>query len=377
MKFTVSSTELLNRLHAIGRVINNKISMEILDYFLIEVSGTTLTMTACDLETTLVTSMTAVSAEGEGKVAVQARLLLDTLKEFSDQPLDFEINDSNLAMVIKSPNGVYNFMGKDGDEYPTMPELSGNAQTLVASAGRLLSGITNTIYCTADDDLRPAMNGVLFDINDRLTFVGTDAHRLVRLITDYESASSSEEETISFILPKKAANTLKNILVKESGNVEILFDKKNIRFKLDNYTMVCRQIEAKFPNYNAVIPTNNPYRVTTDRLSLLSALRRVAVFSNQASNLIKLEFEDNKVIISAQDIDFSISGEETAECQYDGDQLKIGFKSAFLIDMLSNMSSSDVIFELADPSRAGLILPGENVEGEDMQMLLMPMLLND
>ncbi|MDR2824294.1 MAG: DNA polymerase III subunit beta [Prevotellaceae bacterium] len=377
MKFTVSSTELLNHLQATSRVINNKNALPILDNFLIEISGTTLTMTASDLETTLVTSMEVVSAEGEGKVAVQSRLLLDTLKEFSDQPLDFEINESNLAMVIKSPNGMYNFIGQDGNEYPIMPELDNEAKSLVIGAGRLLSGIVNTVFCTADDDLRPVMNGILFDMSDRLTFVGTDAHKLVRFVTDYESATSTADEMLSFILPKKAANTLKNILVKENGNVEILFDDKNIRFKLENYTMVCRQIEGKFPNYNAVIPTNNPFKVTIDRSTLLSALRRVAVFSNQASNLIKLEFENNKVEISAQDIDFSISGEETAECQYDGEQLKIGFKSSFLIEMLSNLVATDVIFELSDPSRAGLILPAENAEGEEILMLLMPMLLND
>ncbi|GHT18208.1 DNA polymerase III subunit beta [Bacteroidia bacterium] len=377
MKFTVSSTELLNHLQAINRVINNKNSLPILDNFLFELTDRTLTMTASDLETTLVTSMELVSAEGEGKVAVQSRLLLDTLKEFSDQPLDFEINDSNLAMVIKSPNGEFNFIGQDGDEYPIMPELTESAKTLTVAANKLSAGIANTIFCTADDDLRPVMNGVLFDMNDKLTLVATDAHKLVRFVTDFVSASSSAETALSFILPKKAANTLKNILVKETGDVEIVYDEKNIRFQLGNYTMVCRQIEGKFPNYNAVIPRDNSYKIIADRETLLGALKRVAVFSNQASNLIKLDFNANTVQVSAQDIDFSISGEETVACQYEGEPLKIGFKSSFLIDMMSNLAATDIVFELSDPSRAGLILPVENVEGEEILMLLMPMLLND
>ena len=377
MKFTVSSTELLNHLQAIFRVINTKNSLPILDNFLFELKGNKLTMTASDLETTLVTTMELISAEGEGKVAVASKLLLDTLKEFSEQPLNFEINDSNLAMVITSGNGEFNFIGQDGDEYPMMPELKTSANSLTVEVGKLSAGISNTIFCTADDDLRPVMNGVLFDMNDKLTLVATDAHKLVRFITDYVSASSTADETLSFILPKKAANTLKNILVKESGNVEILFDEKNIRLKLENYTMVCRQIEGKFPNYNAVIPEDNRYKITADRALMLGALKRVAVFSNQASNLIKLEFENNQVKISAQDIDFSISGEETIDCQYADEAVKIGFKSSFLIEMLTNLAATEVIFEFSDPSRAGLILPGENIEGEEILMLLMPMMLND
>lgn len=377
MKFTVSSTELLNHLQTISRVINTKNTLPILDNFLFEFSGTQLTMTASDLETTLVTSMELISAEGEGKVAVASKRLLDTLKEFSEQPLNFEINDDNLAMVITSANGEFNFIGESGDEYPALPKLAKDAQSLVVEGGKLASGITNTVFCTADDDLRPMMNGVLFDMSDKLTLVATDAHKLARLVIDYVSASSSEDNLLSFILPKKAANTLKNILVKETGNVEILFDDKNIRLNLENYTMICRKIDGKFPNYNAVIPQNNEYKITADRLLLLGALKRVSVFSNQASNLIKLEFENNRLRVSAQDLDFSISGEETIDCQYAEEAVKIGFKSSFLIEMLSNLSSQDVIFEFADPSRAGLILPSENIEGEDILMLLMPMMLND
>lgn len=379
MKFKASSTILLSHLQAISRVINSKNSLQILDNFLFSLEGQLLTMTASDTETTLITSMEVEEVEGAGKVAVSSRLLLDTLREFSDQPLNFQINDSNLAMVITSANGTYNFIGQNGDEYPRLPELQADAKLMTIPVSTLSAGISKTLFCTADDELRPVMNGVYFDImKDGLTLVATDAHKLVRYKTSYTNVNFSEEEDkASFILPKKPANMLKNILPKESGEVEVKFDSKNAYFKLSNYTMICRQVEGRYPNYNGVIPKENPYKIIVDRISILNALKRVSVFSNQASNLIKLQISDNQIFISAQDIDFSISAEETISCQYDEDSIKIGFKSAFLIEILSNISSSDVVIELTDPSRAGIILPFENEENEDILMLLMPMLLND
>ena len=378
MKFIVSSTELLSHLQAISRVINNKNSLPILDNFLLHLEGTTLTMTASDIETTLITSMQVETAEGNGKVAVASRLLLDTLREFSDQPLTFNINDSNLALVISSANGSYNFIGQNGDEYPRMPQLQDDARSLNMSVSSLSSGISKTLFCTADDELRPVMNGIFFDITaENLTLVATDAHKLVRYKTKQTSASITEEETVSFILPKKPATMLKNILPKESGDVEIRFDSKNAHFKLANYTMICRQVEGRFPNYNGVIPKNNPFKIIIDRVTILNALKRVSVFANQASNLVKLAITNNQIHISAQDIDFSISAEETITCQFEGEAIKIGFKSSFLVEILGNINASDVVLELSDASRAGLILPFENEENEEILMLLMPMLLND
>ncbi|MEA4976370.1 MAG: DNA polymerase III subunit beta [Paludibacter sp.] len=379
MKFKASSTILLSHLQAISRVINSKNSLQILDNFLFSLEGQQLTMTASDTETTLITSMEVEDVEGAGKVAVSSRLLLDTLREFSDQPLNFQINDSNLAMVITSANGTYNFIGQNGDEYPRLPELQGDAKVMMLPVSTLSAGISKTLFCTADDELRPVMNGIYFDIlKDGLTLVATDAHKLVRYKTSYTSVNLSEEEDkASFILPKKPANMLKNILPKESGDVEVKFDNKNAYFKLSNYTMICRQVEGRYPNYNGVIPKENPYKIIVDRVTLLNALKRVSVFSNQASNLIKLQISENQIFISAQDIDFSISAEETINCQYADDQIKIGFKSAFLIEILNNIGSNDVIVELTDPSRAGIILPFENEDNEDILMLLMPMLLND
>jgi len=378
MKFIVSSTDLLSHLQAISRVINNKNSLPILDNFLLQLEGKTLTMTASDIETTLITSMEVETAEGSGKVAVASRLLLDTLREFSEQPLTFNINDSNLALVISSANGSYNFIGQNGDEYPRMPQLQDDARTLAMPVASLSSGISKTLFCTADDELRPVMNGIFFDITaENLTLVATDAHKLVRYKTIHTSVSVEGEETVNFILPKKPATMLKNILPKESGEVEIHFDNKNAHFKLGNYTMICRQVEGRFPNYNGVIPKNNPFKVIIDRVTILNALKRVSVFANQASNLVKLAISGNLIHISAQDIDFSISAEETISCQFEGDPIKIGFKSSFLIEILGNINASDIVMELSDASRAGLILPFENEENEEILMLLMPMLLND
>lgn len=378
MKFIVSSTDLLSHLQAISRVINSKNSLPILDNFLLQLEGTKLTMTASDIETTLITSMDVESAEGEGKVAVASRLLLDTLREFSEQPLTFTINDSNLALVITSANGSYNFIGQNGDEYPRLPQLQDDAHSLSMAVPTLSTGISKTLFCTADDELRPVMNGVFFDITSTgITLVATDAHKLVRYKTKHTSVSVEGEDTVNFILPKKPANMLKNILPKESGEVEIRFDNKNAHFKLANYTMICRQVEGRFPNYNGVIPKNNPFKIIIDRITLLNGLKRVSVFANQASNLVKLAFGGNAIHISAQDIDFSISAEETISCQFDSEPIKIGFKSSFLIEILGNINSADIVFELSDASRAGLILPLENDEDEEILMLLMPMLLND
>ncbi|HPW95645.1 MAG TPA: DNA polymerase III subunit beta [Paludibacteraceae bacterium] len=374
MNFTVSSTALLNRLQIIGKTINPKSPLPILENFLLKLEGDTLTITASDLETTLTTSIPVVDASGEITVAISAKFLMDTLREFAEQPLKFEINPENLAIVIKTEYGNYNFIGQKGDEFPTMPELEDEFNTTTVSAESLMSGINKTSFATADDDLRPAMTGIFFDIKpDNLTYVATDAHKLVRLI----SKTANETEEASFVLPKKPANILRNVIVKENNDVEISFDKKNIIFKLSEYLMICRQIEARFPNYNGVIPQNNPFKLIVDRVVMLNALRRVSVFSNQGTGLVKLSIKTNEILLSAQDIDFSISAEEKIACQYEGENINIGFKAPFLIDILNNISSSDIIIELADPSRAGVILPLENEPNEELLTLIMPMLIND
>lgn len=374
MRFVVSSTALLSHLQSISKVINSKNTLPILDCFLLELNGSTLTLTAADTETRLVTSLEVNEVEGSGKLAINARNLLDPLKELPDQPLTFEINDDNLEIFIYFHNGKYNFIGQSGEEYPQPKELKDTAISLSIDPQILCTAINRTLFASADDELRPVMNGIYFDITtEDLTFVASDGHKLVRSKT----LSAKGSERASFILPKKPANLLKSILPKESEVVTIKFDENNAYITMSSYTMTCRFIEGRYPNYNSVIPQNNPNKVILDRLAFLNALKRVSVFSNPASSLVKLQLSDNKLLVSAQDIDFSTAAEETIPCQYEGTAMNIGFKSNFLIEILNNIPATEVSVELSDPSRAGLIFPVEKGDGEDLLMLLMPMMLND
>lgn len=374
MKFNVSSTKLFAQLQAVSRVIASKNSLAILEDVLFDLNGSTLTLTASDGETTIRTSLDVENAEGAGKVASGARLLLETLKEFSEQPLTFSIDEQNFAVNMVSTNGTYSFVGVNGNEYPEMPATEEDTHSVTMSSKMLLDAINKTIFCTADDELRPVMNGIFFDIaTDKITMVATDAHRLVR----YTNTSVSAAEPISFILPKKPATLLKNILGKDDNEVVITFGQKNAKFEFGQTIVVCRQIEGRFPNYNAVIPQNNQNVIVVDRQTLINACKRVAVFANTGTSLLKLALSENQIKISAQDIDFSTSAEETIACEYNGMPMSIGFKAPFLIEILNAISSTDVKLQLADPARAGLILPTENEENQDLLLLLMPMLLND
>lgn len=374
MRFDVSSTALLSRLQSISKVIASKNSLPILDSFLFDLDGNKLTITASDAETRLVTSVEVMNSKGAGLFAISAKILLDPLKELPEQPLTFDINDENLEIFIHFQNGKYNFIGQKGDTYPQQKPLSENAIAIVVESQMLLNGISRSLFATADDELRPVMNGVYFDIHtDDLTLVASDGHKLVRL----RNLSVKSPERASFILPKKPANLLKNVLAKGSEMVSIKFDDNNAYVNCTNFEMVCRLIEGRYPNYNSVIPQENPFKVTIDRVSFLNALKRVSVFSNPASSLVKLQLKESEMVVSAQDIDFSTSAEEKIVCQFDGTDLNIGFKATYLIEILSNINSEEVILELADPSRAGLIVPAENEENEDLLMLLMPMMLND
>ncbi len=375
MKFVVSSTELLGHLQSISRVISSKNTLPILDNFLFSLEGNELEITASDLETTLITKIHLQNASQSGIIAIPAKILTDTLKEFPEQPLTFEINTDTQNVVINSENGQFTVMGQSGEEFPQIAKIKDDQKiSLDVDSSILLSGISKTIFATADDELRPVMNGIYMEISEEsLSFVASDAHKLVR----YRRADGKADASSSFILPKKPASLLKNILPKEDNPVKIEFDDKNASFTLTDYSLVCRLVEGNYPSYNSVIPTENPNRLTIDRVELYNTLRRVSVFSNQASNLVKLELKGNQITVSAQDIDFSISAYERLNCQYEGDEMEIGFKSTFLIEILSNLSTTDVFLELSDPTRAGLILPAESEnENEDVLMLLMPMMIN-
>ncbi|NLC86631.1 MAG: DNA polymerase III subunit beta [Bacteroidales bacterium] len=375
MKFIASSSTMLNHLQAISRVINSKSTLPILDCFKLELKGNRLTLTAADSETRLETWIEVNSAEGEGSLAINAKNLLDPLRELPDQPLTFDINDETLEVFIYYHNGKYNFVGLKGDEYPEpKPLKEDTAMSLTIEADMLASGINRTVFATADDELRPVMNGIFFDITaDDLTFVASDGHKLVRVTT----TEAKGEGRSSFILPKKPANLLKSLLPKETGIVTINFDENNAYITMSAYKMICRFVEGRYPNYNSVIPQNNTNTVTLDRLTLLNALKRVSVFSNPSIGLVKLQLSEEKIVITAQDIDFLTAAEETIICSYSGNVMNIGFKAAFLIEILDNIPSADIRIELSDPSRAGLILPVEQEENEDMLTLLMPMMLND
>lgn len=374
MKFVVSSTDLLNHLQAISRVISNKSSLPILDNFLFNIKGNLLTMTASDLEVTMITSMEITNVDEDGLVAIPSRILLETLKKFPEQPLSFVISKESFAVEIVTDKGKFNLVGQNADEYPVLQELDANKLSSVRlGADLLLTGINKTFFATADDELRPVMNGILFEMSpEHLTFVASDSHKLVR----YRRTDIQTEFTSAFILHKKPAGLLKNILAKADGDVQVEFDDKNAVFTTPVYKMVCRLIEGIYPAYNAVIPQGSPYKVMVDRVEFFNTLGRVSLFSNQGTNLVKLKLSDSQMTVSAQDLDFSISAFEVLPCVYDGEEMEIGFKSNFLADILNNMDSREVALELSDPSRAGILVPVEKEESEDELMLLMPMMVN-
>ena len=362
MKFSVSSSALLSLLATTGKVISNKNTLPILDYFLMELNGNELKVTTSDLETTLIGSITVDSVESEGTIAAPAKLMLDSLKEFSELPLTIDVNDKNWEITINWKSGSLSIPGASAVSYPAVPQLSAEKKELRLDVDMLVNGINKTIFATADDELRPVMNGIYINLAPGvLTFVGTDAHKLVK----YESEAENEVGA-SFILPKKPANLLKSVLLKEDDAIEVSFD-----------SLVCRLIEGNYPNYNAVIPANNPNKVLVDRIELVNGIKRVAVCSNPTTNLIRMDIGDNRINLTAQDIDFSVSANETISCSYDGEPISIGFKSTFLVEILSNMDTPTVMVELADSTRAGVFKPVyDDKQTSATLMLLMPMMIN-
>ena len=373
MKFTVSSSALLSLLATTGKVISNKSSLPILEYFLMELKDGQLTVTTSDLETTLIGSISVENIEREGVIAAPGKLMLDSLKEFPEMPLVIEVNDTTWEIQITWASGHLSIPGASAVSYPAVQTLGNERKNITLDVDLLVSGINKTIFATADDELRPVMNGVYFDFStESLTFVATDAHKLVKY-----NAENSSDITSSFILPKKPANLLKALLAKEEEPVNVTFDAKNVTFELKNFKLVCRLIEGNYPNYNAVIPTANPNKVLIDRVEFVNGIKRVAVCSNPSTNLIRMDIADNKVNLTAQDIDFSVSANETISCSYDGQPVTIGFKSTFLVEILSNIDTPTVVVELADSTRAGVFKPVyDDQPSSESLMLLMPMMIN-
>lgn len=375
MKFIVSSSELLSHLQRISKAISGKPTIPILDNFLFDLSDSELTITASDLESTLITKLKPENIDGEGSIALEAKRLLDILKEFPEQPLTFEINEESLTTDILSENGKFSIVGAPADEFPQLAQL--NKEDVIGftiDAGILEKGILKTLFATASDELRPVMNGIFFSLTtENITFVASDSHKLVK----YRRTDAKSDKEASFILPKKPASLLKAVLPSVDDLVTVEFDSKNAIFTLPGYKLICRLTEGNYPNYESVIPTDNPNKLIINRSEFFNTVKRVSVFSNQASNLVKLHLEGNQITISAQDIDFSISAYERLNCQYNGDNMEIGFKSVFLNEILSNISSDEVILEMSEPSRAGILFPFEKEsDDEEELMLLMPMMIN-
>ena len=373
MKFTVSSSALLSVLSMTGKVINNKSSLPILEHFLMELKDGVLRVTASDSETTLIGTLEVENVEAEGMVAAPAKVLLDVLKECSEMPLTFDVNENTWEIKITWHSGGSSVPGANPVSYPTNKTLAEDKTEVTMDVDTLVNGINKTIFATADDDFKPMMNGVFFNIEQNgITYVATDGHKLVKFTTEH-----SGEQAASFILPKKPANLLKTMLLKEEEDVTVSFDKSNAIFTLKNYILICRLIEGDYPNYNAVIPTGNPNKILIDRIEFLNGIKRVAVCANSATNLIRLDVADNKLTLTAQDVNFYVSANESLNCSYDGTPISIGFKSIFLVEILSNIETPTVLVELADSTRAGVFKPVyDDVQSSATLMLLMPMIIS-
>lgn len=372
MKFIVSSSYLLKQLQILGGIINTSNTLPILDNFLFELDNGTLTISASDLETTISATLD-VETTSSGSVALPARLLLDTLKTFPEQPLTFVVEDNN-TVEISSSHGKYALAYADGGEFPKAVELTNPSSTTI-TGDILATAISKTIFASGNDDLRPVMSGVFFQFSsEELTFVSTDAHKLVK----YQRKDITATQTAEFIMPKKPLTLLKGILIGNEHEVTIAYNENNAKFSFDNIELICRLIDGKYPNYEAVIPKENPNKLTINRTQFLNSVRRVAIFSNKTTHQIRLKIAGAELNISAEDIDYSNKAEERLTCDYQGDDMQIGFNSRFLVEMLNNLSSEEVSLEMSLSNRAGILTPTDGLdEGEHIIMLVMPVMLNN
>jgi DNA polymerase-3 subunit beta len=372
MKFIVSSTTLLKQLQAINGVLNSNNALPILENFLFEIDKNQLKISASDLETTMNTVI-AIESKDTGNIAVPAKLLLETLKTFADQPLTFNIDPKKFGIEIVSDYGKYKLTGHNGDEFPKLPNID-SAASLEMDSAILASAVNKTIFATGNDELRPVMSGVFCQLaNDSITFVATDAHKLVR----YKRSDAKAAAAASFIIPKKPLNLLKNILGGITGNVKIEYNNTNAFFSFENTNLVCRLIDGKYPNYEAVIPKENPNKLTVDRVAFLNSIKRVSIFSNKTTHQVRLKIAGSELSISAEDLDFANEASERLTCQYIGEDMEIGFNSRFLAEMLSNINGDNINLEMSAPNRAGILLPADKENNaEDVLMLVMPVMLN-
>ena len=373
MKFIISSTLLLKNLQAIQGVINTNNTLPILDDFLFELNEEDLTITSSDLETTMRVTVKPDRSEETGSIAIPAKILVDTLKTFPDIPVAISINSETLMVEISAGDGKYKLSGHKSDEYPRTPVLE--ETTAIAMDARMMSqAINKTLFATGNDELRLVLSGVFCELSpDDLTFVATDAHKLVR----YRRTDVRTENSTSFILPKKPLNLLKNILSAQEVPVTVEYNKTNAFFSFSNVHLICRLIDGKYPNYDAVIPKENPNKLLIDRHALLTSIRRVSIFANQSTHQVRFKLTGQELVLTAEDIDFSNEAKERLTCSYNGEDLEIGFNSKFLLEMLSNIETDEVSLEMSAPNRAGILTPVNNEnKDEDILMLVMPVMLN-
>ena len=375
MQFTLSSGALNSRLQTLARVINSKNTLSILDCFLFEVANNVLTVTASDSENVMQSTIELAECSGDGKFALSNRTILNAVKELPEQPLSFNVDENDFSVVIDYLNGSFKLTALSADDFPMLQDFDGEVTTLVMDSTLFAENLSRSLFATAQDEIRPVMGGILFDLKaDGLTVVATDGHKLVR---NRILNVVAEEEPTSFILPQKPAQLLKGVLAKGEGDVVVRFAANSCEFKYDGGEFRCRLIEGRYPNYNSVIPTNNTNCLTADRKTMLGALKRVLTFSSESSRLVRFHLEKGLLRLQASDIDFATSAKESIACEYAGTTMDIGFKGDSVCEILNNLNSDEVTVQLADPSRAGVFVPVEQPENQEILMLMMPMLLND
>lgn len=372
MRFIVSTSVLLKQLQAISGASSSSTVLPILENFLFEIKDNTLTISATDLQTSMVTSL-AIEAKEEGRVAMPSKILIDTLKTLPDQPVAFSVDTNTLGIEISAGDGKYKLSGENADDFPKIPVVD-NVSTIKIEASTLSEAINKTIFAVSNDELRPAMSGVFVQLNEQnITFVATDAHRLVR----YRRTDVGAEKATSIILPKKALTLLKSSLPSDDTSVSIEYNNTNAFFQFGSINLICRLVDERYPDYEAVIPQVNPNKLTVDRSLFLNTLRRVVIFANKTTHQVRLKINGSELHISAEDLDFSNEAHERLNCQFEGDDMEIGFNAKFLVEMLNNLNCEEVVLEMSTPNRAGLLLPAIKQDNEDILMLVMPVMLNN
>lgn len=372
MRFIVSTSVLLKQLQAISGASSSSTVLPILENFLFEIKDNTLTISATDLQTSMVTSL-SIEAKEEGRVAMPSKILIDTLKTLPDQPVAFSVDTQTMAIEISAGDGKYKLSGENADDFPKIPVIE-NVSTVKLASSILSEAINKTIFAVSNDELRPAMSGVFVQLSDQnITFVATDAHRLVR----YRRTDVGTDKATSIILPKKALTLLKSSLPSDETSVSVEYNSTNAFFQFGSINLICRLVDERYPDYEAVIPQVNPNKLTVDRLLFLNTLRRVVIFANKTTHQVRLKISGSELHISAEDLDFANEAHERLSCQFEGEDLEIGFNAKFLVEMLNNLNSEEVVLEMSTPNRAGLLLPALKEDNEEILMLVMPVMLNN